>query len=104
MLPSELLDSVLPMLLLPQQLVDVIIEISDAELSQTRVLDGGDRLGDLADDLVSPSLRLLDIVTLTGQEGSPLRLLGASLLLLLHPPPPGQGCHGLLTVTSHCDF
>ena len=39
------------MLLLPQQLVDVIIQVSDSELSETSILDSGHALRNVSDNL-----------------------------------------------------
>ena len=38
--------------LLSEQFVDVVIEISDPELSESSILDGSDALGDISDDLI----------------------------------------------------
>ena len=98
------------MLLLPEQLVDVVIEIPDPELAQPGVLDGRHALGDvpnhlraeeevkspsmggiLSADLLTEDLGLPDVVTLAGQVGSPLpHLRPVPLLLLLGLAPPGQ--------------
>ena len=39
------------MLLLPQQLVDVIIQVADSELSETGILDCSHTLRNVSDDL-----------------------------------------------------
>ena len=44
---------VFPVLLLPEKLVDVVIEVPDPELAQPGVLDGCHTLGDVPDHLAA---------------------------------------------------
>ena len=106
------------MLLLPEQLVDVVIEVPDPELAQPGVLDGRHALGDvpnhltaeeevnspslggiLSADLLTEDLGLADVVTLAGQVGPPLpHLRPVPLLLLLGLPPPGQANRDIVII------
>lgn len=103
--------------LLPQKLVDLIVQITNTKLAQTGVLNLRHLLRDLSDDLDSP-LELgfkIDayiliktfqshlfafghIVTLAGQIWSPLILSG---LRLLRRSPTSQCGHRLLSISSH---
>ena len=111
---------IFPMLLLPEQLVDVVVEVPDPELAQPGVLDGRHALGDvpnhltvegevnspslggiLSADLLTEDLGLPDVVTLAGQVGPPLpHLRPVPLLLLLGLPPPGQADRHIIVITS----
>ena len=99
--PAQLDDPRLPVALLPEQLVDLVVEVPDAKLAEAGVLDLGDLLGDLLDDLQPPPLGVLQVVALGRQVGSPLALLVQPLLGQLGLAPPGQRRHGLFRVSSH---
>lgn len=74
--PAELTNVVLPSRFLFQQVVDFVIQVADAVLTQRGILDVRDFLDQLANDLLSPLLALLDGGRLLRVAGSLLPDLG----------------------------
>ncbi|WVY90307.1 hypothetical protein V8G54_035821, partial [Vigna mungo] len=97
--PAELHNSSLPMRLLPNELVDLVVEVAQAVFTQTLVLNLRHLPPDLAHDLLAPLVGLRKVAALRSKERTAfLRLL---LLLRLHRDEAVQHRLRLLLVSSH---
>ncbi len=96
---SKLQDPHFPVPLLTNQLVDLVIEVTETMLSQARILNIHDFTSYFSDDLLSPFVSIGQVSTLRRKKRpSLLRLL---LLLILGLQKPTQ--HGLrfLLISGH---
>ena len=90
--PSQFFDPPVPVPLLPEQLVDLIVQIADGMLAEAGILDLGDAVGYLPHNLPPPLLTIVQMLAEAGQVRPALRAgvgpavpLGSAILLHLHP-------------------
>ena len=69
---AELNDSALPVTALAEEFVDLVVEVVEAVLTETLVLDLGDLGTDLAKDLRAPALGVGEVAALGGEVGQAL--------------------------------
>lgn len=99
---SKLLDPDLPIVKLPEQSIDIIIQCSNFILGPCSVLNLLYFFDDISSDLLPPSLALIKISDLPDMPDP----LGSLIVLLvdegaLHRPPPVQHSLCLLAVSCH---
>lgn len=99
---SKLPDPVLPVRLIFQELIDLVIEVSDTVLTQGGILDVRDLPYKLTDDSFSPLFTVLHVITVLRVMRPSLPLLGVELPLHLNPSV--KHGHGLLLITCHFLF
>jgi hypothetical protein len=69
---AELNNAALPVATLAEEFVDLVVEVTEAVLAETLVLDLGDLGTDLAEDLRAPALGVGEVAALGGEVGSAL--------------------------------
>ena len=100
--PSQLLNADLPIVKLPQQLVDIVIERSNFVLGPGSILYLFHFFDDVGSDLLAPLLALVDIRNLSDVANA----LGTLVVLFVdqgafHRPPSVQHTLSFFAVTGH---
>jgi hypothetical protein len=72
---AELNDVALPVAALTEEFVDLVVEVAEAVLAETLVLDLGDLGADLTEDLRVPTLGVGEVGALGGEVGPTLSRL-----------------------------
>ena len=100
--PSEVLDPLLPVLLLVHETVNMVVDLADAVLTEARVLDRGHLLDDLFDDRLPPLPTFGNRIRPMRVPRPPLLRLRMQLPLHLHPAIEHGLC--LFLIACHRDF